>query len=135
VDKKIKHLEMIQGVIHRMSTNSFLLKSWSVLLVSALFALAAKEAKPEFAYLAYFPVFTFWALDGYFLWQERQYRALFDHVRTLPEEAVDFSMSTSSVTGGRGSWFGAASSTSLALFHGTVTVTIVVVMVLLMLRH
>ena len=43
MDKKIKHLEMIQGVINRMASNSFLLKGWTVVLVSALFALAAND--------------------------------------------------------------------------------------------
>jgi len=32
---------MIQAVINRMASNSFLLKGWTVMLVSALFALAA----------------------------------------------------------------------------------------------
>ena len=40
-----KHLELIQGVINRMAGNSFHLKGWSVVLVSALFALAASNAK------------------------------------------------------------------------------------------
>ena len=39
MNNKHKHLELIQGVINRLSTNSFLLKGWSVVLVSALFAL------------------------------------------------------------------------------------------------
>ena len=35
MEKKIKHLEMIQAVIVRMGNNSFLLKGWSVTLISA----------------------------------------------------------------------------------------------------
>ena len=30
----------------------------------------------------------FWGLDGYFLWQERLFRALYDHVRQLPESEI-----------------------------------------------
>lgn len=70
-DAKHKHLEMIQGVVNRLSNNSFLLKGWSVILVAGLFALAAKDTEPLFAYVAYFPCTVFWLLDGYFLWQER----------------------------------------------------------------
>ena len=33
-----------------------------------------------FVLLAYFPALTLWALDGYFLRQERPYRALYDQV-------------------------------------------------------
>lgn len=43
MDNKVKHLEFIQGVVNRLSTDSFLLKGWSVVLVSALFALSASQ--------------------------------------------------------------------------------------------
>ena len=69
--KQIAHLGFIQGVINRMGSNSFLLKGWSITLVAACFALAAKDAERKFLLLAYFPVFMFWVLDGYFLYQER----------------------------------------------------------------
>ena len=59
---KTKHLEMIQGVINRLSTNSFQLKGWSVVLVSALFALSAPTSDQSFIFLAYFPAAIFWGL-------------------------------------------------------------------------
>ncbi len=43
MENKIKHLEFIQIVITRMNVNSFFLRGWSVTLVAALFALAAKD--------------------------------------------------------------------------------------------
>lgn len=67
--KKMMHLELIQGVINRMAHCSFLLKRWSVILVSGLFALAAKGADPLFVYLTYLPVIAFWILDGYYLYK------------------------------------------------------------------
>jgi hypothetical protein len=81
MENKRKHLEMIQGIVNRLAHCSFLLKGWSVILVSALFALAAKDAKIYFIYLAYFPAIAFWGFDGYFLWQERLFRKLYDRVR------------------------------------------------------
>ena len=63
---KQSHLEMIQGIVNRMSQNPFLLKGWSVVLISALFALAANNTKILFIYLAYLPDFAFWILDAYF---------------------------------------------------------------------
>ena len=92
MSKKQSHLEMIQGIVNRLSHNSFLLKGWTVILVSALFALAAKDKNALFIYLAYFPSIAFWCLDGYFLWQERLFRALYDHVRVMKEEDIDYSM-------------------------------------------
>jgi hypothetical protein len=50
MDKKISHLQMLQAVITRMAGNSFLLKGWSVTLVSAPFALAAAKANINFIY-------------------------------------------------------------------------------------
>lgn len=130
-DKRHKHLEMILRVIDRLSMNSFLLKGWSVVLVSALFALTAKDANPFFVNLCYFPAVAFWGLDGFFLRQERLYRQLYDRVRSQQEDAVDFSMDTSSVSGLTSSWLGTCVSKTVLLFHGTVVGTIVLVMFLL----
>ena len=38
MSSKLSHLEMIQGIVNRLSQNSFLLKGWTVVLVSGLFA-------------------------------------------------------------------------------------------------
>lgn len=95
---KIAYLEMIQSVVNRMARNSFLIKGWSVTLVAALFALAAGNANEFFAFLAYFPGFMFWALDSYFLRQERLFRQLFDTARH-PARSADFSMDTEAFEG------------------------------------
>ena len=115
MEKRIKHLEMIQGVVNRLSSNSFLLKGWSVILVSALFALSAKDRKLAFVYLAYFPAFAFWVLDGYFLWQERLYRALYNKVRAYQEEEIDFSMDTSPLLETQPNWAATFLSKTLLL--------------------
>ncbi len=117
MDKKQKHFEMIQGVINRLSQNSFLLKGWSVILVSALFALAANNTNPAFIFLAYFPALAFWILDGYYLWQERLFRALYDYVRGLDNEDIDFSMNTSVVSKSVDSWPCVIVSKTLLIFH------------------
>ena len=41
MEQKLAHLRMIQAVITRMAPNSFQTKGWSIILVAALFALAA----------------------------------------------------------------------------------------------
>lgn len=51
---KIAHLGFIQAIITRMGLNSFLLKGWSVTLVAAIFALAAKQTDRRFVLLAFF---------------------------------------------------------------------------------
>lgn len=137
MEQKTKHLELIQGVINRLSTNSFLLKGWSVVLVSALFALSAPDSNLSFVYLAYIPAAAFWGLDGYFLWQERLFRRLYDHVRGLDEASIDFSMSTAPFREGRdfSNWLDAVLSKTLVPFHGVLIGAIVVVMVIHIVSH
>ncbi|MBI3352222.1 MAG: hypothetical protein HY036_06555 [Nitrospirae bacterium] len=132
MESKHTHLEMIQGIVNRLSNNSFLLKGWSVVLVSGLFALAAKDAKPLFVYIAYFPCFIFWGLDGYFLWQEKLFRVLYDKVRALDLSSIDYSMNTANVSGSTESWLEVVFSKTLLAFHGTVLVTIIIVMLVLL---
>ena len=55
---------------------------------------AAASTNVLFVYLTYFPVFMFWALDAYFLRQERLFRKLYEHVRGAKGEQADFSMNT-----------------------------------------
>ena len=95
MDNKRHHLEMIQGVINRMASNSFALKGWAVTLVAGIFALAGKDTDKLYFLVAYIPIIVFWGLDSYYLLQERLYRALYDKVRLLPETEVDFSMKAS----------------------------------------
>lgn len=135
MESKIKHLELIQGVINRLASNSFLIKGWSVGLVSALFALSAGNVNSAFVLIAYVPVLVFWGLDGYFLWQERLYRALYDRVRGLSESEVDFSMNVTTVRGQTPGWTSAVFSITLAAFHGVLLIAVVIVMVILLSVH
>jgi hypothetical protein len=132
--EKEKHLEMIQGVINRMASNSFMLKGWSVVLVSALFVLAGKDAKVYFAILAIFPAAMFWILDGYFLRQERLFRELYDEVRKKDKnEGIDYSMDTRLFTEKVDSWPRTCKSTTLKIFHGTIMGTIILVIIIILL--
>ncbi|SRR5260221_12265697 len=93
-DKKLKHLEFIQNIITRMNTDSFLIKGWMITLVSALFALAAKDSNVKYVFVTYLAIPIFWGLDAFYLSQERKFRDLYDLVRIKSEEEIDFSMIT-----------------------------------------
>jgi hypothetical protein len=133
MESKLKHLELIQGVINRMAGNSFLLKGWSVTLVSALFALAAKDSNQFFIYLAYFPCVAFWGLDGYFLWQERMYRNLYKSVTQTAPESIDFDMNAKKHEHEVDSWFSICFSVTLIIFHGLIFGVIVLTMIIIVL--
>ena len=123
--RKIKHLEFIQGVINRLASDSFRMKGWCVVLVTALFVLLAREGRIEFVAVALVPVIAFWGLDGYFLWRERLFRALYDQVRVLKEDEIDFSMDASAFkTDSPRSWWGATFSRTLFVFYGALAVAV-----------
>lgn len=92
MDKKVKHLEFIQGIISRMAKNSFMLKGWAVTLVVGIFALTIKDSDRLFWLIAYAPILIFWGLDAYYLSLERQYRDLYNQVRIKDENNIDFNL-------------------------------------------
>lgn len=94
MDNKIKHMEMIQCIINRMSGNSFMLKGWAVTLITGIFALSSKDAEKMYFLIAYVPIIVFWGLDTYYLLQERLYRSLYNKVRNMEDVEIDFDMST-----------------------------------------
>lgn len=95
MDNKVNHLEMIQGVINRMASNSFKLKGWAVTLATGIFALASKDTDKMYFLITYVPVVVFWFLDSYYLLQERLYRGLYDNVRLNKDSEIDFSLDAS----------------------------------------
>ena len=95
MEGKLKHLELIQGIVNRMSSNSFTLKGWSITLVAAIFALSIQDVnKDYFILLVYIPILMFWILDSYYLMKERGYRELYDQIRKLDNDDIDFNLST-----------------------------------------
>ncbi len=117
MENKRKHLEFIQNVINRMARNSFLLKGWCITIVAALIALAAKENNSNFLVVTIIPIFMFWILDGYFLYQERLYRALYDEVRVKKEDQINYSMNTMEFAGNRNTWFRSVFSKTLNILY------------------
>ena len=99
------------------------MKGWSVVLVAAMLVLLARDGRLDAAPIALGPVLVLWGLDGYFLWQERLFRALYDHVRALND--TDFSMNISPFRMGyRRTWLGAALSRTLLSFYLVLIITI-----------
>lgn len=94
MEKKMKYLEMIEGVIERMGNNSFQLKGWAVTLVALVGALAAQGSDKRFFLLAFIPLFAFWFLDSFYLQMERKYKVLYKRVSVKAESDIDFNMDT-----------------------------------------
>lgn len=94
-ERKLKHLELIQGVITRVAGNLFTLRGWMITLVVALSAAFLEFGRNELQAILVLVVVIFWVHDAYFLSLERSYRCLYNKVRLLKEEDIDFSMDVS----------------------------------------
>ena len=117
-EKVIKHLEMTQAVINRLGSNSFLVKSWSMTVIVAAMVLIARQniQNPYFVLVLILPALGFWILDGYFLWQERLFRQVYDEIRVQPD--TDFEMNpTKHKNKPKCSWFSAFFSLTLVIFY------------------
>lgn len=94
-ENKIKHLEFIQNTISRMSTNSFVIKGWCITIFAAVYTLASKDSDKSYNLVNYIVIPLFWYLNAYFLQIERKYRVLYDKVRLLDDDKIDYSMDIS----------------------------------------
>ena len=115
----IKHLEMIQVIINRLGHDSFLVKGWSMtLLVGGIILVARSEVQSGWIVLAFLiPVVGFWILDGYFLWQERLFREIYNEVRK--QETTNFEMNPMKhLDKPKRGWFSSIFSITLNIFYG-----------------
>src|ERR1700719_692214 len=78
---RVKHLEMLQATIARMSGQSATLKNYCVTLITAVGGFAITLAKPNVALLALAPIAAFALLDARYLQRERLFRAKYERVR------------------------------------------------------
>lgn len=130
MESKLKHLEFIQNVITRMNTNSFLIKGWTITLVSALFALAAKDSNINYVLVSYISIPVFWILDGFYISQERQYRALYEEVIN-GQNKIEFDMNASKFCNGKRTWIAGIFSGTLGLFYGvSIAITLIVMFII-----
>jgi hypothetical protein len=116
-EHKLKHLEMIQLTITRMNANSFIVKGWLMTLVAAVFALSQKDANKLFLWFAPFASIVFWMLDGFYVSTERKCRNLYNHVRMLKEEDIDFAMDLHTFETGHAGYFTSLLSITLMIFY------------------
>ena len=77
-----KHLEYLQAIITRHNTNSFMLKGWTITLLSALLALSGAIKEPNISLIALIPLLVFWCLDTFYLSNERCFIDLFNSATT-----------------------------------------------------
>ena len=72
------YLNILQGIITRLASNSANCKTWCVSLVSAILVVIADKNKPNYAWIALIPILLFFLLDSYYLGQERSFRDIYN---------------------------------------------------------
>jgi len=83
----IKEIDLIQDIIKRLASNSFMIKGWTITIVVATLILKGEKSQ---ILLAVLPTIVFWFLDTYFLRQERIYRLLFDWIVKIRPTSDEF---------------------------------------------
>ena len=114
---------MRQGVINRLATYSFQLKSWLVTLAAALQVFLKGGADPVYLFVPALPVIAFWILDAWYLRQEHLFRRVYDNVRGL-EATADFSLDTRPFRKAVGSVIQVALSPTFLLSYGSVLIVL-----------
>ena len=81
-----QYFTIIQDVINRMAQNSFLIKAWTITLITAIFLLTFSIVNSLIFGVLLAITVIFWVLDSYYLKLERIYRRLY---KTKVEEYND----------------------------------------------
>ncbi len=126
-EKVVRHLEMIQRIVDRLSGNSFTTKTQSLaaLIAGIFLVLSGQKEQMDLLLVFLIPVAGFWALDAYFLRQQRVFRLIYEDIRT--RSTTDFKMDIRIGDTYPDCWtIRVAFSTTLSLFYGTEMVFIVV---------
>ncbi len=130
----LKEIEIIQDIIKRMASNSFMIKGWTVVLVVATMLLKGNKYQ---GFIAFIPLMVFWVLDAYFLWQERMYRKLYDWVRNnrLKTNEYLFDMNASRFKDCVKSRVRIMFSVTLGWFYGSILLLLIAYLLILFCVH
>ena len=77
-----------------MGQNSFLIKGWTITLITAILAMNIEIKNVHFLYFATIIIVISWLLDSYYLYLEKSYRLLYDDIIN-DKEIIPFSMDIS----------------------------------------
>lgn len=125
-EDKRKHLELIQGVVNRMASNSFLFKGWSITIIAGISAFAAQDSNTALMTVPIVSTLLFWSVDAYYLMMERAFRNIYNKAAKLKPEKIDYSLTPEKSDTSFGCWlrtfFGRP---VLLLFYGAVLIMLI----------
>jgi hypothetical protein len=120
-DMRVKHLEMLQTVVSRMSGYGASFKSYCITVTTAVIGFALTLHRPSVVALALLPISFFALADAQYLRVERQLRGTFDLVRkqdwaATPSFEIDLRKAPAE------SLFRCLTSWSIASFYGALAI-------------
>jgi hypothetical protein len=120
-EPRIRHLEMIQSIVTRMATNSFVAKGWALTVAGAIYGFAASHLNPWIASAGLLSTLGFWWLDAFYLRAERSFRCLYNEA-VKPNTDIDlFSLDIRRYRGEKTiRWWSVLSSITLRIFYGAI---------------
>ncbi|TPN81729.1 hypothetical protein [Aquimarina algicola] len=130
MEKKIKHLELIQNIINRMNSNSFIVKGWSITLITTVLALYISSKNTSFIIITTLIFFSFWIMDGFYISRERMFRDLYATVANKKEDEIDFKMQIHQFNTGNRTWISGIFSKTLLPFYCVLLFGIIMFLVL-----
>ncbi len=130
-EEKIKYLEFVQNIVTRMNNNSFQIKNWCVITVSAIFTISISKENFYILLVALLPIILFWFLDAYYLTQERRFRGLYDQAIKKESSLGAFEMNTSSFRLGQYRYFKVLSSKTISSLYITMIIVVLIMFCLI----
>jgi hypothetical protein len=126
VDLRLKHLEMLQSLVARMSGYGANFKSYCITVTTAVCGFAITLQRPAVVLLALLPIITFALVDAQYLRIERRFRMLYERQRkedwgSFPEFAIDLKSAPST------SYWAALGSWSVIAFYAPLAIGALVV--------
>jgi hypothetical protein len=78
----LEEIKIVQDIIRRIASNSFVMKGWAITLVTATLVIKISVEQKYAIFIALIPLISFWYLDAFFLRQERLFRKLYEWIIT-----------------------------------------------------
>ena len=132
-ENKREYLALIQEPIGRLSTASSIFKGFAATIVTGTAALSYADVKLIVLILSFLPIFSFTALDLYYLRLERLHRGLYNSV-LVGDHPVDFQISPPKdkafVRKSKATVWRCMTSPSIWLFYPAMFVILIVICIL-----
>lgn len=127
MEKKLAHLKMLVDLLDMVNRSDVYAKRWAVSFSAVFIALGTQQPGLRVAYLAILPLLLLWFIDAQNYRREYLLRTLYDRVRALPEEQIDFSINVEALPEARRGTLSWMFCSSALTFYGAMVAGVIVV--------